>query len=338
MENEKAPLISIVIPLYNKEDYIRSCIESLAAQTFSDIEVIIVDDGSTDGSTAIVRRTCRTNPKFIYLRQENAGVSAALNTGIAQARGTYIVRMDADDWAEPTMLELLYKTARTYDVPLVRCGIIREFANGKTRAIPCTKTLMETTGLWCFNRLFGKIDRAFMTACATLYHRRLLDDTTITFSTELTNLEDMLFNARIFSLDTSIVLLPEDLYHYRQTGDSLSEKTFIELPEQLGIFETLMQRYVLSRQPDLADVYSKYRGTAFLTTAASMSTFGVDGMKALKESAMFDALVATKDGAHYPPPLLRLMQLLGTEKYQRANLLTKQLFIGRAAHRVIRAF
>ena len=99
----RAPTISIVIPLFNKEAYIRRSIDLGFAQTFADFEVIVVDDGSTDDSADIVRRY--SDPRIRLIRQENAGVSAARNRGIAAATTPFVALLDADDEWRPGFLE-----------------------------------------------------------------------------------------------------------------------------------------------------------------------------------------------------------------------------------------
>ena len=100
----QTPEISIVVPVYNLEKWIGRCLDSLAKQTFSNFEVLLIDDGSTDGSPAICCDFCAADSRFGYIRQENRGASAARNTGLDKARGEYICFVDADDILEPTYL------------------------------------------------------------------------------------------------------------------------------------------------------------------------------------------------------------------------------------------
>jgi len=112
-KNEVIPLVSVVIPCYNTAPYVAEAINSALQQTYSNIEIIVVDDGSTDNSPAIIKQLAADN-NFVYIRQENAGVSSARNTGIHQAKGEAIVTLDADDWMYPDnvqeKMDLLRKT------------------------------------------------------------------------------------------------------------------------------------------------------------------------------------------------------------------------------------
>ena len=111
---------SVIIPLYNKAPYIRKALESVFAQTYTDYELIIVDDGSTDGSKEIAEEIAANTPSFRkglgvgFLYQQNAGVSAARNNGVAASSGDYIAFLDADDWWEPTFLEKMAKLIEDY--------------------------------------------------------------------------------------------------------------------------------------------------------------------------------------------------------------------------------
>src|SRR3954469_3268168 len=101
------PRVSVVVPIYNVEAYLRECLESLADQTFEDLEVIMVDDGSTDGSAAIAEAFAARDARFILITQANGGLSAARNTGIDVATGEFLAFVDSDDVVAPNAYELL---------------------------------------------------------------------------------------------------------------------------------------------------------------------------------------------------------------------------------------
>ena len=111
-------MISIIVPVYNVEEYLEECLESIRKQTYQDIEVLLVNDGSTDGSKAICERYCKENRRFHLLNQENQGLSAARNTGVAASRGEFIVFVDSDDMILANYLETLMHYMRE-DVDIV---------------------------------------------------------------------------------------------------------------------------------------------------------------------------------------------------------------------------
>ncbi len=117
------PKVSVVIPAYNAQQYLRETLDCLVAQTLQELEVIVVDDGSVDKTPEILQEYCERYPIFRAIRQENAGVSAARNCGIQEAAGEYLYFLDSDDLIEPDVLKKLYDTARRHDAQLVICKI-----------------------------------------------------------------------------------------------------------------------------------------------------------------------------------------------------------------------
>jgi glycosyltransferase involved in cell wall biosynthesis len=339
------PLVSIIVPLYNKADYIEKCLRSLAAQTLREIEVIVVDNGSTDMGGLLAKAICSSDPRFHYLKKENWGVSRALNTGLSHATGSFLARVDADDWVDPEMFSTLYEVARHYQAPHVRGGYVREYSNGKdeyagkkssSKTIPVTEVLDEQYGIWCFKKLFGEVFIPLMSTCFGIIDREAVIEAGIAFPDQLTNLEDLFFNARFFVLDTPVVLIPQCHYHYREDPDSLSQKVTIDLAEQLGRFEELMQTEVLDEHPDLREAYAHYRAIAVLTSAADLGPFKSAGMRALAESAMYQALRDEKDHSYYPKSLRTLMPLLNTRQYAPAMMYARSLKGARALRRMMR--
>lgn len=114
--------ISIIIPIYNVEKYLRECLDSILNQTFQNFEIICVDDGSTDKSLEILEEYKNRDERFILLKQEHEGAGSARNKGIEFARGKYIQFLDSDDYFEPDMLEELYNHAEKYDADMVVCS------------------------------------------------------------------------------------------------------------------------------------------------------------------------------------------------------------------------
>lgn len=114
------PKVSIVVPIYNVEKYLRECVDSILAQTLKDIEVILVDDGSPDGSPAIVDEYAKADKRVVPIHKENGGYSKAVNYGISIAKGEYIGVIESDDWIEPDMYEKLYASAKKYDTDVTK--------------------------------------------------------------------------------------------------------------------------------------------------------------------------------------------------------------------------
>lgn len=124
-------MISIIVPVYNIEKYIEKCIRSILNQSFKKIEVILVDDGSTDGSLAICQQYSKLDERIKVITKENGGLSSARNEGIKQSTGEYIAFIDGDDFVHPQYIEKLYNTLSSFDADMSVCGIEIVDENGK---------------------------------------------------------------------------------------------------------------------------------------------------------------------------------------------------------------
>lgn len=118
----KMPEISVVIPVYNAEEHLEQCLESLVSQTLKEIEIICVDDGSTDGSAAILADYVQRDGRFIVVRQQNRGAGMARNKGLEVARGEYVIFLDADDFFAPDLLKKMYAQAVCSEADIVICN------------------------------------------------------------------------------------------------------------------------------------------------------------------------------------------------------------------------
>lgn len=125
-------LISVIIPVYNGEKYIKRCINSLINQTYKNIEIIIINDGSKDNSINIIKEISEKDKRIIIIDKENQGVSIARNAGIEKASGDYIMFVDVDDWVKTNMIEQMYKVIKKENVDIVKCNSINEFNNKAT--------------------------------------------------------------------------------------------------------------------------------------------------------------------------------------------------------------
>lgn len=134
------PKVSVVIPVYNAEQYIAQGLQSLKAQSLKEIEVIMVNDGSTDRSESICKSFADEDARFILINQENGGSAAARKTGMLAAHGEYIGFMDADDWCEPRMFQTLYEVGHAKNIDIVFCNCFRDYPD---RSIQCKKQIRD---------------------------------------------------------------------------------------------------------------------------------------------------------------------------------------------------
>lgn len=128
---QKEFLISVIIPAYNSENYIKRCLESILVQTYTNYELIVVDDGSTDNTLKICRELQNQNEKIKIIEKENGGVSSARNVGLANTKGEYIAFIDSDDYVSKEYLEILVRMTKINNAEMSICGVLDRLENGK---------------------------------------------------------------------------------------------------------------------------------------------------------------------------------------------------------------
>lgn len=214
-------LVSIIVPVHNAQSYLDRSIRSLLEQTYEDVEVILVDDGSSDRSPEICQEYERSFDRITLLQQHNCGPSAARNLGLSRARGEYICFADADDWAEPTMVEYLVAAARQHDSDFVFCGyrLVRsEVVLGERSCAPSgPKSIVETR-----RRILatGTLNAPW----AKLYLRSIVTEFGLRFDEELSYGEDAVFNLNYLRYVVRPYCTAEMLYNYRYYNNSLSRR------------------------------------------------------------------------------------------------------------------
>ena len=124
------PKVTVIVPVYNTEKYLPRCVESLMAQTLKELEIIFVDDGSTDSSGRLCDEYASKDNRIHVIHKPNGGVAAARQTGLEAAAGKYVIWADSDDWVEVDMYEKLYQKAQSAQADLTVCGFIYEYKDG----------------------------------------------------------------------------------------------------------------------------------------------------------------------------------------------------------------
>ena len=169
----KMPLISVVLPIYNIESYLDRCMEAVLNQTYSNLEILMVDDGSPDGCPQICDRYAEQDSRVRALHKENGGLSDARNYGIARARGEYITCIDPDDYVDPDYVEYLYRLIDKYETRMSICQHVTEYDNGSVKDHGSSgDELMDIET--CLRRMLYH-DVIDTSAWAKLYHKSLFD-------------------------------------------------------------------------------------------------------------------------------------------------------------------
>ena len=221
------PLISVIIPVYNAEKYLRRCLDSVVAQTYRNLEIICVDDGSVDESGKICDQYAVRDARIRVIHQENQGLSAARNKGLDVAEGEYIAFVDSDDYILEDMYKKMLDKLLNYNVDLCVCQWQYEFSDG--RQVVKRKNIAPTiygrkTSLEFARFLYmGNYENGVVVAVWNkLYRRALLDK--IRFEGSIH--EDEAFSGRIMAKNISVYVMEEQFYVYAQNGDSLTNKPF----------------------------------------------------------------------------------------------------------------
>ena len=218
-EYEKGELISIIVPIYNVENYLRQCLDSIVAQTYQNFECLLINDGSPDHSADICREYVSKDSRFRYFEKENGGVSSARNLGIEYSKGEYITFIDSDDWVDSDYLELLYMKINEYNADLAVLTYKQYSMNdGCFYLHVWEQDYYEKyyTGNELLNSLpnLENYDSTFNVSWGKLFKRNFLE--TATFNEQRIMGEDLEFNFKIFLQIKSCIYLNRALYNFRQ--------------------------------------------------------------------------------------------------------------------------
>lgn len=209
------PIVSVIVPVYNVEKYLRKCLNSLVNQTLKDIEIIVVNDGSPDNSQLIIEEYISKYPSVKGVIKSNGGLADARNYGLQYATGKYIGFIDSDDSVEPDMYEKLVSKAEQEQADLVVCDLEYVWEDG-------SKEPMRMAGL---NRVNGKSDRESLFvsplfAWNKLYRREFFMNTGLQYSVGKWY-EDIPVTVPLFALANKVAYVPEVMIHYLQRGTSI---------------------------------------------------------------------------------------------------------------------
>ncbi|MBS2969652.1 glycosyltransferase [Metabacillus sp. KIGAM252] len=240
--------VSVIIPVYNAEKYVAHCAESLLNQTLEDCEYIFINDGSNDRSQLIIEQYSRSDKRVVLINQDNHGVSAARNRGLLAAKGIYVAFVDADDYIESNMLEILYEAAVCEEIDVIVSNFESKMDEEKvmnTYPFAINKKLnKEYIGMHLVPYLIQAED--LNTVCTKLYRNHLIKENRIRFPEGVALGEDGLFNMKYFCCAESLKYINYSGYHYREVAGSatrnLSEKDYFsnalkvyleDLPEEI---------------------------------------------------------------------------------------------------------
>ena len=236
--------------MYQVENYIRQCIDSILVQTFTDFELILVDDGSKDRSGKICDEYAVLDQRVKVIHKENGGLSDARNCGMDQAVGNYFMFVDSDDYIAPTMLEYLYKALMNKEADIAVCNFLHFFEEDRKRDFSTNIQSEVLSGAEIFySRKNERVYGIWTVAWNKLYKRETLGNVRFRFGKYH---EDEFWANDIYQMDIKIVTIPECLYYYRQLDNSIMGKK--SAARNLDIIEALQERiYIYLKKPEYAD-------------------------------------------------------------------------------------
>lgn len=218
--------ISIIIPIYNAEKYLNKCIDSLINQTYTNLEIILINDGSTDSSGKIADRYAKKDNRIKVFHQSNAGVSAARNYGIQVSSGEYITFVDSDDYVEINMFELLIPIFHNASVDVVVSNLFFENEDGSIYFDSHYKNGIIEKEEFAKGLLMERSISGY--CCNKIYKRSSIVNNNIKFSSKLRVLEDNFFNDQILLKQKKLIVyyVDDKFYHYVKHSSSISNSFF----------------------------------------------------------------------------------------------------------------
>ena len=226
-------MISVIVPVYNVEPYLRKCLDSIINQTYQNLEILLVDDGSSDKCGEICDQYAKLDNRIKVFHTANRGLSEARNLGLDNAKGEYIGFVDPDDWIEPDMYELLLKRLEETKADIVECGMIKEYWDKSEES---KKENMELTGKEALRLLLiGKMSNAVWNK---LWKRQCFE--TVCFPVGRVY-EDIATTYLIFAVASHVCIIAENKYHYLQREGSLSKVRSME--NLIGYWLASKERY-----------------------------------------------------------------------------------------------
>lgn len=228
-------LVSIIIPVYNVENFLDRCIKSVVNQDYKNLEIILINDGSTDSSGAICRHWLKRDKRIQLIEQKNAGLSAARNTGIEYSKGSYFAFIDSDDWVAKDFISGFLNTALKYDADIVCQGWIYSDGEKETKPSWVTKESVLKDSEALYRLIEGRTLQSHV--CTKFFKRNLFENTKFPVGKVF---EDVYTMHKLFLNSKTIVLSPLAHYYYFQRSDSISNQ--LTFQKQLYWIDALASR------------------------------------------------------------------------------------------------
>ena len=286
------PIVSIIVPVYNAETTLPRCVESILNQEYPDIELLLVDDGSRDGSGALCDAYAARDSRVRVIHRANAGVSAARNAALDRARGTYLQFLDSDDWITPNATRLLVRTAEERHCDLVISDFYRVVGERVSHKGDIDDDGLLTREEYAAHMMENPADFYYGVLWNKLYRRRIVEAHHLRMDPEISWCEDFMFNLEYIRHAGTFCALPVPIYYYVKTKGSLAN-------QNLSISKTVKMKLTVF------EYYNRFYKSVF-----DEAEYEKSRLKVYK--FLFDA---AQDGA-VPPSILPGSKRLGDERIQ----------------------
>ena len=248
----KSPKISIIVPIYKIERYLHQCIDSILEQTFTDFELLLIDDGSQDRCPAICDEYAEKDERIRVFHKPNGGLTSARNCGLDNAKGEWIMHIDGDDWIEPTYIEELYNAAIKNDADIAICGF--RFVFEECRYLEeYHPTIWDNNKSASLNRYIAS---KWTTAWGSIHKSSLYKDNGVRSPNNITFCEDFHLMVRLCHFAKKVVSIDRPLLNYRQQPSSIVHSTSFEKiqRDELTTYTEIIEFF---RNQGVFNIYSK---------------------------------------------------------------------------------
>lgn len=296
--------ISVVLPIYNVQNYLEQCVQSLIEQTYKDIEILLVDDGSTDKSGEICDKLATKDDRITVFHKENGGTHTARNLGIQKASGEYVMFLDPDDWLDTDTFEKLAAKIQESTPDVIRFNYVREFEDRSVKkentfleqkvyeGQECKKVCRQTVGLIGEELKNPENFNFLASACFSLYKREMILKNNLEFFNirKIATFSDGLFNISFLLKANKFQYVDECFYHYRKFTSGAATSKYREdfLSRQLVMFDYMKD---LIKDADDEDFLKAYANRIVLSSMEMcLNVFKSDKSVALKFAEIKDIL------------------------------------------------
>ncbi|MGN1015230.1 MAG: glycosyltransferase [Butyricicoccus sp.] len=236
------PKVSIIVPVYNAESVLNRCINSILKQEYTDFELLLVDDGSTDGSPQLCDQFAREDERVRVIHKENGGVSSARNIALSEAKGTYLQFLDSDDWITPNATSLLVREAEEHHCDMVIADFYRVVGKRVSAKGSISEDTVLTREQFAAHMMKSPADFYYGVLWNKLYRRSIVEKHKLRMNEELNWCEDFLFNLEYIRYAETFCALPVPIYYYVKTKGSLATRS-MSLARIIKMKLTLFEYY-----------------------------------------------------------------------------------------------